>query len=121
MADIAASDVTHTLVGKAEIGRQRKVQIVDVAFGDGSLTYPTGGVPLTLAQLGFKRGIDSIRIVNPSHGDGLIYKPDISNAKIRIYFPTQQTGGAGNRAGVEYSGGSTAVAATTLRLECVGW
>lgn len=95
MADLAASDVTHTQVGKAEIHRQSRRVIVDVAFGDGALTYPTGGVPLTLAKLGFKRGIDSIKIVNASHGDGYVYKVDIANLKIRIYAQGVTVGAAG--------------------------
>lgn len=95
MADLAASDVTHTLVEKAEIFRNSKRQIVDVAFGNGALTYPNGGVPLTLAKLGFRQGLNSIHIVNPSHGDGYIYKPDIANAKIRIYAQGVTVGAAG--------------------------
>jgi hypothetical protein len=154
MADLASTDVTYTSVRKPEIGRNSKTVIVDVAFGDGSLTYPTGGVPLDKAKLGFRDHVDSIRIVNPSHGDGFVYKPDISNLKIRIYSQGVEVEAAGSAtmddfalsAGVGVKSGITvslnndagagvhglgalkelvassdAPAATTLRLECVGW
>lgn len=121
MADLAAGNVTYTPVGKTEIGKQSRQSVFDLAFGDGSLTYPVGGVPLTLTNLGLKRNIESLVIADQVSGDGLLYKWDRANNKIRIYFPTQQTGGAGNRAGVEYTGGSTAVAATVLRVTVRGW
>ena len=69
MADLASTDLTYTSVRKAEIGRISKTVLVDVAFGDGALTYPNGGVPLDKAKLGFRDHVDSIKIVNPSHGD----------------------------------------------------
>lgn len=55
MAAIAASDVTYTLVDQwSEPGNRvvHKAFVFKVVFGDGALTYPANGVPLTLAKLG---------------------------------------------------------------------
>lgn len=52
MADIAAGDVTYTdRKLEAKVGKflHRKYR---VQFGNATLTYPAGGVPLTLSKLG---------------------------------------------------------------------
>lgn len=121
MADIAAGDVTYTPVGKSDIQKQSRVNTFDLAFGDGVKTYPANGIPLALSSLGMKRNLNTLVISDGANADGLLYKWARQNNKIRIYFPTQQTAGAGNRAGVEYTGGATAVAATVLRVVATGW
>lgn len=62
MADIAAGDVTYTIVHhrKGEDGRQRVV--AKLVFGDGALTYPSGGVPLTKAKLACPTIIESLSV-----------------------------------------------------------
>jgi len=121
MADIAGNNVAYTQVGKTEIGNVSRQAVFDLSFGDGVLTYPANGIPLSLSAMGFKRGIESLQIADQANGDGLVYKWDRANNKIRIWFPTQQTAGAGNRAGVELTGGASVVAATVLRVVVRGW
>ncbi len=119
MADIAVSNVTHSKVRvNDENGMKR--WFGSVSFGDGALTYPTGGIPSGKDKYGFARAILSWKVVE-SNGNALAYEYDISAETIRAFFPTQQTGGAGNRAGVEFTGGSTAPAATVLQIEAVGY
>lgn len=119
MADIATTNVTHTkTLMKDENGMRRWVG--QVSFGDGALTYPAGGIPSAKGKYGFKREILSWEIVE-SNGNGLLYEYDKSAETIRAFFPTQQTGGAGNRAAVEFSGGSTAPAATVLQVVALGY
>ena len=62
MADIAAGDVTYTIVHhrKGEDGRQRVV--AKLVFGDGALTYPSGGIPLTKAKLACPTIIESLSV-----------------------------------------------------------
>jgi len=119
MADIAAANVTVT-INKRWIQSRRKYVQATVAFGNGALTYPTGGVPLTLSKFGFKRFMDALLIME-SNSDVLLYDFDRSAVTIGIYYPTQQTGATGNRAGVEFTGGSTAPAATSLEVLAIGW
>lgn len=95
MAAIAVTDVTATLVGKTEIGKVSKTHVMDLTFGDGSLTYPTGGVPLSVSKLGMKREVDAVTIVDPSSADGFVYKWDKANNKILIYAQGVLVGAAG--------------------------
>jgi hypothetical protein len=94
MAAIASGDVTVTEVARQIIGRQR-VNEVTIAFGDGSLTYPSGGVPMTLAKLGLKRDIKELRIVDGG-GDGFKYDWDKANNKIRIFTQGIEVDAAGS-------------------------
>jgi len=119
MADIAAANVTTTILRRSDNGNGSTVE-AQVAFGDGALTYPTGGIPLAKSVFGFSRKIGSCTVIE-SNGDALLYEYDISAGTLRAFFPTQQTGGAGNRAGVEFTGGSTAPASTTLQVVAVGY
>lgn len=119
MADIAAANVTVTVNRRDDVNGLRRNECT-VSFGDGALTYPTGGIPLAKGKLGMARYIDEVKITE-SNGNALLYEYDISAETIRAFFPTQQTGGAGNRAGVEFTGASTAPAATALRIVAWGY
>lgn len=122
MADITASDVNYTVKinKRGFLGPRGWIQRAQISFGDASLTYPAGGIPLSKAKLGFKHNLDSLIIVEESAGDGLVYKFDKSAATIRIYYPTNQTGTPGDRGGEELASGSDAPAATVLETEAIG-
>lgn len=85
MADIASSDVTYTLVKQRKEESGHKAINLTVAFGNATLTYPAGGIPLTAGKLGCPNSIVELLIDGPSSGDGLMYKYDKANNKIRIY------------------------------------
>lgn len=118
MPDIAASNVTYTVLKRAvrSKGDNYRVNKVRVQFGNGSLTYPSGGVPLTKGQLGCPNVLKSVIFIDPGSADLLKYKYDNANEKIRIY---SDDGASGIPA--ELTGGSTAVAATTLVVEAQGY
>lgn len=118
MADIAAGDVTYTL-GQAHNVKSRGYQRrAVIAFGDGALTYPSGGVPLTKAKLGCPNNLDNL-LINDDPALGLVYKFDRANAKIRIY--EVDTTGDTDKALVELDAGSDAPAATSLNCEAIGY
>src|SRR3972149_5325313 len=96
MPAIAAANVTYTITSRERIGRLKTIEC-SIAFGDAALTYPAGGVPLTLASLGLARNIKHINISDSSNGDGFVYKWDKTNNKIRIYVQgvTLSAAGAG--------------------------
>jgi hypothetical protein len=68
MADIGASDVTYTPVagGSSLFGRPPKYRNrVTIAFGNNTLNYPTGGIPLSATKLGLPQGqIESLRVID---------------------------------------------------------
>lgn len=109
MADIVATDVTYTINQRVRAGRRFFVEAT-LTYGDGAMTYKTGGVPLTAASLGFRRGIETLVVVE-SNANALLYEFDISAVTLRIF----------TEARVEQTGGSTAIAATTLRVWAMGW
>lgn len=95
MAAIAVTDVTATKIGKSEIGKVSKTHVMDLAFGDGALTYPTGGVPLSTSLLGMKREVLAVQICDAMSADGFVYKWDKTNNKILIYTQGVLVGAAG--------------------------
>lgn len=95
MAAIAVTDVTATLVDKTEIGKVSKTHVMDLTFGNGTLTYPTGGIPLSTSLLGMKRNVDAVQICDASNADGFVYKWDRTNNKILIYTQGVLVGAAG--------------------------
>lgn len=121
MADIAAGDLTYTLQAGTAVteGDGRYGATFKVQFGNGSLTYPTGGIPLTKAKLGCPVSLEEVHLMDASDADGLVYKLDYENAKIRIYTTNLDTTTDGPL--VELAGGSAAVAATVLYAKVVGW
>lgn len=91
MADIAAGDLTYALVKQRKEDSSNKVINLTVAFGNSTLTYPSGGIPLTSAKLGTPNEIVSLIVDGPASADGIIYKYDKANNKIRMYRAPAQT------------------------------
>jgi len=116
MPDIAATDVTYT--------RERVVDkdglacwTGSVAFGDGALTYPTGGIPADKGQFGFARFVDSF-LITESNGNGFVYEYDKSAETIRILQGDNNNASDGPL--VELAGGSATPAAATLQVTATG-
>ncbi len=85
MADIAAGDVTYTVTKQRKEESGNKINSVTIAFGNSTLTYPSGGVPLTKASMGCPNAIVSVNLEAANSADGIIYKYDKANNKIRMY------------------------------------
>ena len=119
MPDIASSNVTYTLVKQRKEDSSNKVINLTAAFGNGALTYPSGGVPLLAASMGCPNQIISVSLNSPASNNGFMYKYDLANNKIRIYQGDNDN--VADAALIELVGGSAAPAAATLALEVVGW
>lgn len=123
MTALTSADVTVTVTDATRgIGaRNVRRHIVTIAFGDGTKTYPTNGVPLpTYDKFGFARKYcRSMDIVDTGASPAMI-SWDSTHNTLRMVHPTQQTSSTGNRDGVEYST-SDAPAATTLVAEVEGF
>ncbi len=115
MAELASTNVTVTVnsrdreIAGAQAGKN--LTLASITFGDGALTYPTGGVPLpAIGMFGFRNAIDFCAIQQPV-GNGFVYKYDATNHKIKIFtqgFVTGATAAAVNENGAlaKNSGGA---------------
>jgi hypothetical protein len=96
MAALASTDVTVTVnAGDREIaggGAFKNLTLASVVFGDGSLTYPTGGVPMpAIGKFGLHKAVNFAAIMDDP-GNGFVYKYDVTNHKIKIYTQGFLTG-----------------------------
>lgn len=119
MADIAAGDVTYTLVKQRKEDSGNKVINLTVAFGNGTLTYPSGGIPLTAAKMGCPNQIISCMLNSPASSNGFVYKYDLTNNKLRIYQGDNDN--AADAALIELVAATATPAAATLALQVTGW
>lgn len=88
MAQIGASDVTYTLVEgsqRSNAADPRFSAVFSVAFGNGTLTYTGGGIPLTRAKLGCPASVSELLLINDSSNDALVYKFNNTAESIQIY------------------------------------
>lgn len=62
MAAFASSDVTVTITTRGIVGRKKQI-MGTIAFGNGALTYASGGVPLpAISAFGMSRNIDELNV-----------------------------------------------------------
>jgi hypothetical protein len=115
MTDLASTDVTVTeypLLANLVPTSNRRFNVVDIAFGDGALTYPSGGVPMpSKDKFGMFDQIDAMLIESPS-GNAYDYRYDRTNHKIRVRDLTAS--------GAELTAGASAPAAATFRAVVIG-
>ena len=95
MAAIAASDVSYSFSVEdvKVIARVGKHVIATISFGDDTLTYPTGGVPVDAKKLWGERTIKSLKVLESS-ASGFVYEFDVSAQKIVILQAPEQDGDA---------------------------
>jgi hypothetical protein len=87
MPAIAAANVTVTVTKETRTARQR-MNVIKIVFGDGALTYPSGGVPLptTVSSFGLRLVIDSLNLTDGDDASGILWKYDKENHKLRGYI-----------------------------------
>jgi hypothetical protein len=86
MAYLTASDVTVSLDprDRNKLGKI-KMNELSLAFGDGALTYPNGGIPVpAVGNLGLNKQVKNL-VIAESSSDGLIYRYDKTNHKLKVY------------------------------------
>ena len=97
MPAIASTDVTVT-VERVDRNNKVKRNRVKVVFGNGTLTYPSGGVPLPSAQsFGMRQALINLVPVDMEDAQGIVWKYDFANNKLRGYIQgvVRTTAGAG--------------------------
>lgn len=87
MAAIASTDLTLTIQTRVT-DRKSKRNVVKVVFGDGALTYPSGGIPIptTPTSWGLRRNLDYIMLMDQDDASGILWKYDYANKKLRGYI-----------------------------------
>lgn len=81
MSNIAATDITLTLLTQRRSEDGRRVNVFTMAFGDGALTYPAGGVPITKAKLGCPNIIEQLTVFDKGTS-GYQWTYDRTNEKL---------------------------------------
>ena len=122
MPALAASDVTVTITQQRKVNGSptRRHNGVTVAFGDGSLTYPTGGVPMPAGgSFGMPNlVVESMSIDDQSAGLGYAYTYDETNNKLYMeYYDYNDTG---DNEAIQVAT-SVAPAAITLKCTTIGY
>jgi len=89
MADLAAGDVTYTVL-KQRRYNSRKHNLVRLVFGDSSLTVPANGIPISKGKLGCPNNIESMVVVDQG-ASGYIFQYDQSAEKLIVMRAPAQT------------------------------
>lgn len=115
MADIAAGDVTYTILNARTLADSRKFNRVRLAFGDGALTYPANGIPITKAKMGLPVVIESMTIVDQG-ASGYRFQYDQSAEKLIVMQAPAQT----HTHDIKVMGGQTHDASVGLNSTSLG-
>lgn len=81
MANLVAGDVTYTVKKQRTLGNSLKSYQVQLAFGDGSKTYPAGGIPISIGKLGCPNEVQSLQVVEQGTS-GYKFQYDSANKKL---------------------------------------
>lgn len=90
MADIASGDVTYTIVNARRLGDSRVSNRVRLAFGNGALTYPANGIPISKGKCGCPTVIESMIVVDKGTS-GYSFMYDQSAEKLVMWQAPAQT------------------------------
>lgn len=119
MADLTASDVTVTVTARTNIGK-RRIATGTIAFGNGALTYPTGGVPLpAIGSFGLIRNLESFELDGSNVvATEYLCRYDKTNHKLALYL---YDGASAGKATFEQAAGTYTPAARTYNFTVIGW
>ena len=90
MSNIAAGDVTYSIGTQRMTDDSRRVNTVTLTFGDGALTYPAGGIPITKAKLGLPNVVEAFKVMDKSTS-GYEFSYDFTNDKLLVFQAPAQT------------------------------
>lgn len=120
MAQIGTADVTYTQESAtADPSGPLPVRIFKVVFGDGSLTYTNGGIPLIKAKLGCPTDIRSLIFIGEIGTPGNVPVFNYTANTIRLFRDGNITAAAA--AALTEMLTSAAVPITTLRVRVEGY
>lgn len=89
MADLTSANVTITVQNQRYFHgtvAQKRHQ-VKIEFGDGALTYPTGGVPMPAKdKFGMVHALEFLSLIDDNDATGIVWKYDKENNKLRGFI-----------------------------------
>ena len=116
MADLAAGDVTYTILNSRIGARSRRFNRVRLAFGDGALTYPANGIPISKGKCGCPNDVESMVVVDKGLS-GYFFQYDQSAEKLVVMYGDNNNASDGPM--IEAS--TVAIAAQVIEVEVIGW
>lgn len=93
MAQIAAANVTYSMVEGTQLAQAcdpRFSAVFNVSFGNGTLEYTDGGIPLSKGKLGCPATIKELYILNEGTG-GYVYRFNHTAETVQIFQAPAQT------------------------------
>lgn len=93
MANIVAANVSYSfdIKDKSFVGKHGFRSLGTITFGDGSLTYPAAGIPLTKGKLGCPRVLKNLKVIGSS-ASGYQIEFDSTNVALRLISQNLQMG-----------------------------
>lgn len=84
MSALGSASITYTVKNFNRLGNSKVLNRVQLSFGDGTLTYPTGGIPIILGQMGLVSNIESMILIDAGTAG---YTPNFNTvtSKIQLY------------------------------------
>jgi hypothetical protein len=94
MTDLANTDVTYSFKSndKHFIGKSGFIAYGTLTFGDGSLTFPSGGLQLDKEKMGLPVLVRSVQILNQEKTDAIKFGFDSANCKLTAFAVSGITG-----------------------------
>lgn len=115
MAALSAASVTYTMKIQRKGFDSRNANNVQLTFGDGVQTYPAGGIPLTIGNLGCPSALESFDIIDQGTS-GYQFKVDLTNLKLIMVHSGAHSHSLLLKNAVVADGASTSVNAGTNLL-----
>lgn len=121
MVALTSSDVTVSVLEQEKEEKQRRNR-VQISFGNASKTYPSGGVPMPDREyFGMRRNLDTLIVNDISDSDGVLWKYDNTNKKLRGYRIGATVGPTAAARNLTELVTSVAPTATVMFAEALGW
>lgn len=92
MSNIGASDVTYAILKQRKNASSQNSNLVRLSFGNGVLTYPAGGIPISIGKLGCPTYVESMVVVDQGTS-GYKFQYDQSAQKLVMMQAPAQTHG----------------------------
>lgn len=118
MANILSSNVTYAVKNFRRMGNSKVQNRVAVTFGNGTLTYPAGGVPLLIGSMGCPNVVESASVVSAGTS-GYVFRYNQATASLLMFRNSSSPTSA--VLAEASSGSADAPASVTVELEVVGW
>jgi hypothetical protein len=117
----AITSATYTINYKRRLGDSKVINNVSIVFGNGTLTYATGGFALSGGSMGCPNNIESV-IVLSNTNSGYVPRWDQATGNMLVFeVAAIATGTGGAVAAPLVEANTAALAAQTVVCDVIGW